>query len=326
MRQANSTQIRWRHTLFPLFLVACLFACVHEPVLPHKTDNEDTLTHPGDTLPPDTTGVDTSHQPPDTTGVPVDTTTTDTSFNPSDTTSMTSNNCHPDTAYFNRDILPVLIYNCAVSGCHDSASAKAQVVLNSYENVIQTGKVIPGDLFDSRLYRVLIESNPNQKMPPPMSPQLDNEQILIIQSWILQGALDNQCGDTTYTGNGGGTGGGGTGGGGSGNGGGNGNGGSGGGGGGGGNNGCDTTNVSYSQTVKPILNDHCIACHNSNGASGDINLSSHAGVSHAAASGKLYGAIAHLGGYEAMPKGGNKLADCDIQKIKAWIDAGTPNN
>jgi hypothetical protein len=38
------------------------------------------------------------------------------------------------------------------------------------------------------------------------------------------------------------------------------------------------------------------------------------------------GAITHAPGFTPMPQGGAKLPACEIAKIKAWVDAGSPNN
>lgn len=40
----------------------------------------------------------------------------------------------------------------------------------------------------------------------------------------------------------------------------------------------------------------------------------------------LVGNIRHDAGFPAMPQGGAKLDDCKIALIKAWVDAGAPNN
>jgi len=40
----------------------------------------------------------------------------------------------------------------------------------------------------------------------------------------------------------------------------------------------------------------------------------------------LMGTIKHESGWSPMPKNGNKLSDCKIQKIDRWILDGTPNN
>ncbi len=92
---------------------------------------------------------------------------------------------------------------------------------------------------------------------------------------------------------------------------------------------CDTSNVTFSSSVMPVLQQYCYTCHsNSNAASfgGNIRLEDYADVKISAGNGQLYGTIAHLPGYSPMPKGGSKLDDCDISIIKSWIDSGAPDN
>ncbi len=90
---------------------------------------------------------------------------------------------------------------------------------------------------------------------------------------------------------------------------------------------CDTTNVKYSVTVTSILQNYgCLGCHSGAGSSGNIRLDSYSAVKQLADNGKLYGSITWSSGFSPMPKGGAKMSTCDISKIKAWIDAGAPNN
>jgi hypothetical protein len=89
---------------------------------------------------------------------------------------------------------------------------------------------------------------------------------------------------------------------------------------------CDTTVVTYSGTVAPRMQANCEGCHNSNSAAGNVNLSNYSGVLVVAANGKLFGAINHNAGYAAMPQGGNKLPQCEIDEIRIWVNAGAPNN
>lgn len=252
-------------------LLLLLFGCKHEPVMP--------TTNPSGT-PTDTTG-----NPIDTTGN--DTTHTDTTIN--DTT-IVFHPCDPDTVYFERDLLPIFISNCAKSGCHDAASAQDGVILDSYQNIFSTGDIRPGRPDNSEVYEVITENDPDKIMPPPPNPSLTTEEINMIRKWILQGARDLSCGDSTII------------------------------------TGCDTTNVSFSAEVLPTLDTYCKGCHNSGSASGGIDLSSYTGTIGPAASGQLYGAISHQSGFSPMPQGGAKLDACRINKIKAWIDQGMKDN
>ncbi|MEZ4984738.1 MAG: c-type cytochrome domain-containing protein [Saprospiraceae bacterium] len=215
----------------------------------------------------------------------------DTTHNPVDTfpgTGGMGHICDPDSVYFSLQILPILQSNCAFSGCHDAASHQDGVVLTSYTSVINTAQVRPFDLGDSELYEVITESDPDKVMPPPPSSRLSAEQISLIERWILQGAQDLNC-DPAATG-------------------------------------CDTTSVSFSNTVLPILQTYCVGCHSGNPPSGGINLSNYGGVQTVAANGRLAGSIRHDNGYQPMPQGGNQLSDCYIGQIVAWINAGALNN
>jgi mono/diheme cytochrome c family protein len=89
--------------------------------------------------------------------------------------------------------------------------------------------------------------------------------------------------------------------------------------------------VTYSGAILPILQANCIGCHSGAAPQGnvlleDYNSISAAGQIPAGTYGSLYGVISHASGNSPMPKNGTKLPDCDILKIKKWIDAGTPDN
>lgn len=88
---------------------------------------------------------------------------------------------------------------------------------------------------------------------------------------------------------------------------------------------CDTLNISLSNDVAPIFQARCYSCHNTAFQSGGIALDSFPFILAALDSG-LIGSINHEAGFVAMPQGTAKLPDCDIAKIEAWVNAGTPNN
>jgi len=89
---------------------------------------------------------------------------------------------------------------------------------------------------------------------------------------------------------------------------------------------CDTTNVTFSGTVFPLLQSKCIGCHNNNTASGNVNLSTHAGAQEQALNGKLMAVVNHEAGFQPMPQGGNKLPACEIAELRIWVEDGAPNN
>jgi len=88
---------------------------------------------------------------------------------------------------------------------------------------------------------------------------------------------------------------------------------------------CDTSHVTYSQTIAPILSTNCNVCHGSANPLGGVILNSWASIQVVITNGKLIPAIDHTGPFQ-MPKGGSMLPDCTIEKIKRWITNGAPNN
>jgi hypothetical protein len=89
---------------------------------------------------------------------------------------------------------------------------------------------------------------------------------------------------------------------------------------------CDSSNVTFSGTVVPILSANCSACHSGSTPSSGVGLETYSQVSAQANNGTLYGVISHSPGYNPMPQGGAMLSACDIGKIRKWIHAGAPNN
>ncbi|MBK7335796.1 MAG: c-type cytochrome [Saprospirales bacterium] len=109
---------------------------------------------------------------------------------PIDTTTI--HPCDPDTVYFERDVLPILISNCTMSGCHDVASHEEGVILVDYAYTRNTGGVKLNNPSDSKLYKVLSESG-DELMPPPPASSLTAAQKALILKWIQHGAQNLSC-------------------------------------------------------------------------------------------------------------------------------------
>ncbi|HET9744685.1 MAG TPA: c-type cytochrome domain-containing protein [Chitinophagaceae bacterium] len=111
--------------------------------------------------------------------------------------------CDPTKIYFQQQVLPILISNCAMSGCHDDVTRNEGVVLTSYQKVMATGDITPGNAGGSKLYKVIVETDPGDRMPPPPQNSLTAQQVQIIYSWIQQGAKDlvcaSMCDSTVFT-------------------------------------------------------------------------------------------------------------------------------
>lgn len=89
---------------------------------------------------------------------------------------------------------------------------------------------------------------------------------------------------------------------------------------------CDTTGVTYSAFVAPLLASNCNSCHNEATSNGNVITSTYTGLKTAVNSGVFRKAINHESGASAMPQGGNKLPSCELLKIDAWINQGAPQN
>lgn len=91
----------------------------------------------------------------------------------------------------------------------------------------------------------------------------------------------------------------------------------------------DSTIITYSGGVQPILSKYCYTCHSNSNASSmgsGVKLQDYADVKARASNGSLLGTITHSSGYPPMPQGGRKLEDCNILIIRKWVEAGSLNN
>jgi mono/diheme cytochrome c family protein len=84
--------------------------------------------------------------------------------------------------------------------------------------------------------------------------------------------------------------------------------------------------MKYSANVQPIIAANCYSCHGNGLSQNGVSLDSYSKVKQRVNSGQLMGVITHAAGYTPMPYGKAKLSDCDINKIKSWIDSGALEN
>ena len=194
--------------------------------------------------------------------------------------------CSPDTAYFQQQVLPVIVSNCSMSGCHDAVSHEDGIILTSYASIMSTGKIKPGNPEDSELFEKIIANDNDNRMPPPPRSRLTTDQVEVIRKWIRQGAKNNSCQSSV----------------------------------------CDTASVGYSSSIKPMITSRCLGCHSSTSPGGGYDLSTYAGVKARMDDGKFWASVNHVTGFSPMPKNSSKLSDCELAKIKKWKEEGAPNN
>jgi hypothetical protein len=89
---------------------------------------------------------------------------------------------------------------------------------------------------------------------------------------------------------------------------------------------CETASVSYSKDILMILENNCYICHASHVQLGGIELEGYDNLKRLVDSGFFIGAVTRMPGFSPMPKGQPPLPDCQMEKIKAWVQNGALNN
>jgi len=191
---------------------------------------------------------------------------------------------------FERDVLPIFQNSCAISGCHDG-SGEPDPALTGYVPISHA--VEPGKPYSSSIYRAIIATSGEDKMPPDQPLSLDNRTI--IRLWIEQGALLTVCQDNS-----------------------------------GQNNGYFNPLACYSRDIQPVLVSRCATtgCHDAITHEEGFVFSVYSTTLSAVTPGnpdesKLYQVIKFESGEEKMPPAGNpQLTTAEIDSIQAWISYG----
>jgi mono/diheme cytochrome c family protein len=90
---------------------------------------------------------------------------------------------------------------------------------------------------------------------------------------------------------------------------------------------CDTVSVSYETDIKQIFNSNCNECH-SGTAAPSVQLNNYEATQTYLNTNKakFLSSITWDGNASNMPQSSTKMSDCNINTIRAWINAGYPNN
>jgi hypothetical protein len=88
---------------------------------------------------------------------------------------------------------------------------------------------------------------------------------------------------------------------------------------------CETAGLTYTDDIASIINSTCAlsGCHEMN-SSTTFEMHDFATITAAVGFGRIIGAINQDAGFSPMPRGGEKLEDCTIDMITAWINDGAP--
>ena len=90
----------------------------------------------------------------------------------------------------------------------------------------------------------------------------------------------------------------------------------------------DTTNVTYSQSISPIMTANCNVCHSTALATNGVVTDNYKSLKYYGNNGMLWVDVNWEGAAQThMPSGSlTKLSTCDLVKIKKWVDAQCPDN
>ncbi len=212
---------------------------------------------------------------------------TDTTGSGDTTHSVPQIPCSPDSVYFSRQVLPILNSNCATAGCHDGTS-KEDDVQSLFTSYDNTMKsaAVKKNASTSRSLYWYITLGTGDKHMPPSG----YNQLTAEQKAIILKWMDQGKKDLYC-------------------------------------DECDTTNITFTSTIYPLMVTNCKGCHTGTSPGGNISLNTYTDIKTIAIdpTGRFIGALLHDPKFKPMPNN-TKLSDCDINKIKIWIRAGTPNN
>lgn len=193
--------------------------------------------------------------------------------------------CDSSIIYFEKDVLPILASSCAITGCHNNITKEEGFDFTNYVTTVSKG-VKAGNASESKIHKVLVTNqNEDDFMPPQPMQPLTDNQIAIIYDWIEQGAKNLTCNPGE----------------------------------------CDMSNITFSNTISPIIQNKCTGCHSGGTPAGGVKITNYTEVKTLADNGTLSGTINDKAGYPIMPPSG-KLPDCDIQQLEKWMNDGAQNN
>jgi hypothetical protein len=186
-----------------------------------------------------------------------------------------------DSICFESQVLPIIVSNCSMSGCHDGNGEMFSLL--SYNDIKR--RVTPGDPNKSKLYQVMTASQLSGSiMPPSPAERMSNAQITLFQLWIMEGAHNTNC--TNY---------------------------------------CDSIHVTFSGTIRSIVENNCKSCHSGTAPSAGLLLNTYDDVKTAMVSKHLIDHLLEQNDYSLMPQSG-PLSTCNIAQFKKWYNDGLPNN
>ena len=199
-----------------------------------------------------------------------------------------ANLCPDGVVSFQYEILPLMVSNCAFSGCHDAGTAADEIVLDSYNNIIK--EVEPNNIDDSELYESIDEDDdPDDIMPPPPYQPLTLEQKDLVRNWINQGAQNTNCGTPCDPAS------------------------------------ASFATDIFPLIEQYCIGCHNSNFNQGQGQ-GMVNLETYELTKPYALDGSFVGSIKYDPAYSIMPPSGGQLSECHIGQVEKWISEGALDN
>ena len=191
--------------------------------------------------------------------------------------------CSLDTVYFQQDILPILRSTCAQTGCHDVATAENDVILTSYSHLMNNDEDLV--LPGNPFDSKLIEVMLENNIDDIMPPP---PAAALDQSVIDLMILWIEQGATNWS-----------------------------------CESCDTTDVTYTSHIAPLMSARCNSCHGGATPQNGLDLGTIEAVISSINYSFLMEAVRSQPGVEQMPPL-TGLASCDVRVLEIWIENGMP--
>ena len=96
---------------------------------------------------------------------------------------------------YETQIQPIFNANC--TNCHGYPNQYGNLVLFSYNDVMNSGTVVAGDAESSSLYDRIVRPNSDPGDMPPGNDELSTSEIALIEQWINEGALAEEANDVS---------------------------------------------------------------------------------------------------------------------------------
>jgi hypothetical protein len=190
-------------------------------------------------------------------------------------------------ACYTRDIMPIFVSKCAMPGCHDPITKRKGLDMSNYAAIMAyIGEGSAGIIpYDPNTSIIYQAITGGEDLMPPA-----NKKIPLTQAQIdtIYKWISRGAKDTIC------------------------------------GETCDTTNVTYSGKVWPIIQNSCMGCHSGASPSSGISLTSYTQVNAIVTDGRLLKVIRRLPPFPMPP--GYALPHCKERTIEIWLKAGAPNN